>query len=192
MYKLCKTERSTKRQRYIAQKMQEMLYHQSFDEITVKALCEYAGVPRKAFYRYFESKKDILYALADLWLYDLAINQPASERNGPLPMSVALENLLNMFRRNQELTDALQRDGLTEVFFGYLIEQVFITCNGVQHFTVQDSPIQLRQSTMFICGGLITVIVDWLNRSCSESGTELAATIETLLTNPLIDRERVH
>ena len=77
MYKICKTERSAKRQRQIVDQMIKMLLHRPYDTISVRDLCEKAGVQRKVFYDYFECKKDLLYAIADFAIQDYP------QENGP-------------------------------------------------------------------------------------------------------------
>ena len=65
MYKLCKTEQSAKRQREIEGKLLALMWQKHFDDISITELCEFVGMPRKSFYRYFDSKEDALEALID-------------------------------------------------------------------------------------------------------------------------------
>ena len=63
MYKLCKTEETVKRQREIELGLFSMLKTVRFDNLSITELCEKIQIPRKAFYRYFDSKEDALCAL---------------------------------------------------------------------------------------------------------------------------------
>ena len=65
MYKLCKTEQSAKRQREIEMALLNLMSKKSYSEISITELCKNLGMPRKTFYRYFESKEDTLYALIE-------------------------------------------------------------------------------------------------------------------------------
>ena len=65
MYKLCKTEQSARRQRELEQVLARMMLTTRYEEITVSDFCAFAGIPRKAFYRYFSSKDGVLHALID-------------------------------------------------------------------------------------------------------------------------------
>ena len=71
MYKLCKTEQSAKRQRELEQVLLRMMNSTLYEDITVINFCENAGIPRKAFYRYFSSKDGALHALLDHTLLEL-------------------------------------------------------------------------------------------------------------------------
>ena len=63
MYKECKTEQSAKRQYEVEQTFLELLLVKEYKEITISELCEAANIPRKAFYRYFDDKEGVLYAM---------------------------------------------------------------------------------------------------------------------------------
>lgn len=66
MYKQCKTEQSARRQREFIHTLVEMMADCPFEEITVAGICTRMGLPRKTFYRYFDSKEDLLQAMVDL------------------------------------------------------------------------------------------------------------------------------
>jgi AcrR family transcriptional regulator len=69
MYKQCHTEKSAQRQLDIAGVMVELLQTDPLEEITVSQLCQRANIPRKTFYRYFDTKEDILAFLAERVYY---------------------------------------------------------------------------------------------------------------------------
>ena len=70
MYKLCKTEQSATRQRAIENRLFDLLKQKSYEDITVTELCLEMSMPRKAFYRYFDSKEDTLCGLIDHTMSD--------------------------------------------------------------------------------------------------------------------------
>ena len=65
MYKYCSTEESAHRQRQLEQCLLELMEDFPYASITVGQICELAGVSRKSFYRYFDSKDGCLHALVD-------------------------------------------------------------------------------------------------------------------------------
>ncbi|MCC8182656.1 MAG: TetR/AcrR family transcriptional regulator, partial [Clostridiales bacterium] len=65
MYKNCQREQSIQRQNHIVRTFMSLLDRQSYHEITVAELCRAAGVPRKAFYRYFDTREDIIRFMVD-------------------------------------------------------------------------------------------------------------------------------
>ncbi len=65
MYKKCKTLQSAQRQQHIIETLISLMQTNTYDEISVSTLCEHAEIPRKTFYRYFDSKEDLLQATLD-------------------------------------------------------------------------------------------------------------------------------
>lgn len=65
MYKLCKTEKSAKRQKQFQETLLVMMGEQSYSSVTVTALCEKMGTSRRVFYRYFDTLEDVLHAAVD-------------------------------------------------------------------------------------------------------------------------------
>lgn len=71
MYKICQTEKSLRRQRELENGFLDYLATVSFNQVTIAELCRHLQIPRKTFYRYFDTKEDILYALIDHRLADM-------------------------------------------------------------------------------------------------------------------------
>ena len=65
MYKLCKTEKSIERQKLFQTTLLSMMKKQKYHDITVTSLCKEMGIPRKTFYRYFDSLEDVLFMIID-------------------------------------------------------------------------------------------------------------------------------
>lgn len=65
MYKHCTTEESAQRQRQLEQCLLELMADTPYSGITIGQICQQAGVSRKSFYRYFDSKDGCLHALLD-------------------------------------------------------------------------------------------------------------------------------
>ena len=65
MYTLCTTEKTALQQRQFEQAFLEYSLEVPYDDITISELCRRAGLSRRIFYRLFERKADVLYALLD-------------------------------------------------------------------------------------------------------------------------------
>ena len=186
MYKNCRTERSAQRQRQFAHEMMEMLYHQPYDDITVSMVCERVNMPRKAFYRYFESKQDILFLIADEFLHNYEKDIDLYLRKKQHTFQEELKRIFEVARQSKPLLDALERDGLRNAYFGYIFEQCLSNTGFTKHLALQNTQTQLRVSQLFIISGLVSLFIDWLNRGCLESEQEIAEAAAGLFTQPLI------
>ena len=112
MYKLCKTEQSVKRQRKIENCLFEILKEKKYEEITITELCDRMEMPRKAFYRYFDSKDDALIALID---HSMSEYMGFSvDRSGETRRSLVseLEEYFKFWYQKRDLLAALDRSGL--------------------------------------------------------------------------------
>lgn len=105
MYKKCKTLASSERQKQFEETLLKLMKKQPFKEITVSALCREMEAPRKAFYRYFDSTEDVLYALMDEVL-----------QGGFSKMEdrLELERFFQFWMERRELLDILEKNSLSQ------------------------------------------------------------------------------
>jgi len=177
MYKLCTTEKTAMQQRQFEQSFlaisQEMLY----DDITISELCRRAGLSRKIFYRLFERKADVLYALLDHTMLDAAFYQPAaSVKEG------RLHRFLAFWQEQKPLLDMLQWNNssslLTEAAIRHLIREnsEYLRCFG----TAEDR--FGREALLFYVSGVFALVLDWHRQNYAASIDQLSEALMTLLT----------
>lgn len=108
MYKLCKSEQSARRQRDLETGLLAAMGSQHYDSITVSSLCEQLNLPRKSFYRYFDSKEGAFHALLDHTLEDCIrlVDSSVTHRE-------SLEQYFTFWLGQKPLLDALSRSGLS-------------------------------------------------------------------------------
>ena len=115
MYKLCKTEGSTQRQKEIEQILLGLMREKSYDEISVTEICERANMPRKSFYRYFDGKEG---AMQSLLYHTMSEFNNVRLDSGIGKISEEFEELFNFWKNKKEFLDAFEKSGL----LGLLIE----------------------------------------------------------------------
>lgn len=190
MYKLCKTERTAARQRELEQALLHMLEIQRFEEISVSDLCAWMDVPRKAFYRYFSDKFGALAALLDhTWMEcELnAIRHAVQDGYG----AESLERFFQFWKQRGTLLRALERDGMTNL----LVERALVLSRTEPTMFAEFAHAQgegLReQAVLFIAGGMVMLLVDWMKRDFAQPCEEMARAAMLLLTTPLIQRRSI-
>ena len=119
MYKLCKTEQSAARQRELEQCLVSLMNSRRYEEITVSDFCLHAGIPRKAFYRYFSSKDGALYALIDHTMLEFEGFSEPYERGENRTLVKDMEAFFLFWKHRKDVLDALAHSGLS----GILIER---------------------------------------------------------------------
>lgn len=194
MYKSCKTEQSARRQREIEEKFIQMLAIRHFDEIKIADLCAELNIPRKAFYRYFESKESVLKASIDHILLGYEVYRSNSSPTPRRTVSSELERYFEFWLTKPRVTllNGLKKSGL----FGHLIQGSFECIgqmSGLEKFTDphHSSWIQL-QVFQFAITGLITMMLHWFNRGFKETPREMATAAKTILSSPLFPNLEVH
>ena len=185
MYKLCKTEQSAKRQREIENCLFDILRTKHYSDITVTDLCTKMNMPRKAFYRYFDSMDDALNALIDHSMSEY--NGFTVDRSGETNRSLIseLEEYFVFWYSKKNLIDALDRSGLT----GRLIERMINFPIGdrivVQRFLPCDDDRMREKVFKFAFSGLVYTMIGWYRDGFVESTRSMAETACRLIREPL-------
>lgn len=176
MYKLCITEKSALHQRQLETAFLSLALQQNYDDITISAICQKAGLSRKVFYRLFENKNDVLYALIDHTLSAFEAYHPGED---------SLLRFFSFWKENQSLLDALDRSGCSAL----LLDRVArFALTSTPHILWDISPKLMccqRNAMMFYISGIFGMMLDWHIRSFDTPITEMAATLQALLSNPL-------
>lgn len=184
MYKLCRTEQSFARQRQLELGLLDAMKHRRFDEISVSDLCEYLGIPRKSFYRYFSSKDGALFALLDHTLMEFYDGTPMEGMRGNTPL-IDLERFFSFWYAHKDLLDALQRSSLS----GMLVERATALVRDEQlmatYMSNWDQFLQNIAISFAVCG-LMSMVFQWYVEGFQIEPKDMANAATTLLTRPLV------
>ena len=185
MYKLCKTEQSSNRQREIEQCLFEILKNKNYEDISITELCEKMGMPRKAFYRYFDSKDDALSALIDHSMseYNGFIVDRSYDSNRSLVAEI--EEYFLFWYEKRDLLTALDRSGL----MGYLIERTInYPINDrveLEKFLPTDEQSRRNRVIKFALAGLVYTMIIWYRDGFKTSTREMSESACRMLREPL-------
>lgn len=183
MYKLCKTELSALRQRQIEDALLEMMLQHQYEDISVSDLCEKMEIPRKAFYRYFDSKDGCLHALLDHRLMEYEVQENKNQRVVKAEFQLDLDWFFTFWYNEKKLLDALTRSGLS----GILVESTIRHSWEANIFEFPPyTPEYIKSSTAFIVCGLMSLVLQWHQDGYRQSSREMAETTWQLLSKPLI------
>lgn len=185
MYKLCKTEQSAKRQREIENCLFDIMCVKDYDDITITEICDKMSMPRKAFYRYFDSKEDALMAMLDHSLseYDGFSVDRSNETNRMLVSE--LEEYFIFWKQRRELLSALDRSSLlgvlTQRIINYPLKDRIVTAK----FLPNDNDKAREMIFKFALSGLMNTMICWYQNGFKESTREMAETSCRMLREPL-------
>lgn len=186
MYKLCKTKQSAEQQTHIAQCLLEMLRERPYAQVTVSALCERAGVPRKTFYRYFESKDDVLDAVVDKLLAMYGGFSAGPEAEGAPSPEAELTRYFLFWKNNRALLDSMRRSSIVELMISRTVTRLCEGMTWTSRLTRAGVDSERRTAMLFTIVGLFAVMLEWANRGFDRDARELAAETAKILTRPMV------
>ena len=185
MYKLCKTESATKRQRDVEECFLDLLKQKNYEDITVTELSEKMNMPRKAFYRYFDSKEDALYALIDHKMLDYDAFAEKKEAGKPRSLTSELEDYFRFWMGKRDLLSALDKSSL----MGILIERTVNFPIGERVSIAKFLPAEKdevgRKILKFAFVGLVYTMIEWYRSDFNTPPREMAKLACRMLKVPL-------
>ena len=185
MYKLCKTEQSVKRQREIELALFEMMKVRNYEDISVTALCEAVGMPRKAFYRYFDSKDDAVRGYVEHTLYEYEGFRKTDEKSGKRSLRRELEMYFEFWQRHKEELRVFERSGLINLIANCSINFPIGDRISTAKFLPNDSDVTRKYIFKFAFSGLTTLMLEWYKGGFPASVEQMAEVASRLLSKPL-------
>jgi AcrR family transcriptional regulator len=186
MYKLCKTERSAKRQREIELELLQMMGSKPYEEITVTELCDALFMPRKAFYRYFDSKEDALQALIDHTMMDY--QREVNNHHSPLfPRSLRTElaQFFAFWKKKRILLDTLEQNNLTGLLLQSCLKFPVQDSALLEKFLPSDLEWVRPHIFRFAISGLFTIMMEWYRTGFETDIERMAMLACRMVTTPL-------
>lgn len=185
MYKICKTESSARRQREIENCLLELMSIKRYEDITITELSEKMNMPRKAFYRYFDSKEDALYALIDHTMAEYSGFTVDKSRDSNRSLRRELEEYFKFWISKQYLLNALDRSGLVgtliERNISYPVKDVIM----LEKF-LPDEDRDISESIFkFAFSGLVYTMINWYRDGFATSTADMAKVACRMLREPL-------
>lgn len=190
MYKLCKTEQSAVRQRELEKGLLKFMQTVRYEDISVSDLCQSLQIPRKSFYRYFNSKDGALYALLDHTLMEFSGFSAEYERQGAQSVHHVLESLFRFWMVHRELLDALSRSGITGLLIERAIAYALTEDILPSQYISDDAPDMKRRITMFAVCGLMSMVITWHHEGFLQPAPEMAVIALRMLKEPLFSTSK--
>lgn len=190
MYRRCTTQKTTNQQRHLEKTLLEMLQLQPFSDITVSALCEKAGLSRNIFYRLFDSKQDVLYALIDGAIADYVRFQPVGAPAAWAPGS-AVEAFFRHWKAQKPLLDALEKNKLSILILERSMLYVFQEDSATLRVFQGKEPENVTEVLLYHLSGLMTLVLSWYYSGYGKTPEEMAKIAQYILENPPARMEKV-
>lgn len=188
MYRLCTTEKSAAQQRQIEAAFLSMLCELPYDSIKISEICRRAGHSRKVFYRLFEQKADVLYALIDHTLLDYQNYQPDIAVIG----RGGMHRFLGFWKEQEKLLDALSASQSSALLTERAVRHILAENAQVMRSFGADSNEFSRETIVFFISGLFALVMDWHKSGFHRSIDEMASVLMQLLMTPPVKNPLKH
>lgn len=189
MIKICRTERSAQRQKQIVDALYDLMKEHSFDSITVTQLCERLNIPRKAFYRYFDSIESALEGLVAMTL-----SEYHSQSAPPPPvryLQKEIETFFAFWYKKREFLETLDRSGQLSLVMNLSINYPITNYISLRRLLPDDDERMHSIIFRFAVTGLISTVFEWYKENFSTSIPDIARVAVRLLTKapfPSLDK----
>lgn len=175
--KICITEKTAQRQRWIENGLLELIQKHKYDEITVSDLCRHLKLSRRSFYRYFSDMDDVMDTLMHHTFQDLAVP-------GKMLGITELKQNFDFWLQRKDLLQALSNSGMSSKIMEYTIK--YTVSPNWDSDPSMNTPDDI---SLFVIGGLTSIMIAWHNSGFRKSSEEMARIAYRILTEPVLKIE---
>ena len=175
MYTMCITEKTAQQQIKFEDTFLQMLLETHYDDITISELCRRAGLSRRIFYRLFERKSDVLYALLDHTILEEESYEPdESVGTGDLPRFFAF------WKEQKDLLDALLKHKNCNLLTDQAVRYLYREPSPYAHLFGADKGNFQTETMVYYVSGIFSVMLAWHAQGYPHSIDEMATLMQDL------------
>lgn len=156
----------------------QLMYRLPYNKITVKLICEKAGVSRMSFYRYYSTKEDIFINFSDerfAEFYELYME------GKELSVELFTQNVIHYFKKYSRQIKILEKADKMAILITQFERYASYLMNHVRSMTMfkyKDNPLAVP----YFAGGLFNVLVYWSKHNFKESEEEMTLRLRDLIS----------
>ena len=178
MYTMCATEKTARQQLVFEQTFLQMLLENDYDDITISDLCRRADLSRKIFYRLFERKADVLYALVDHTILEAAnyVSDSSADSGG-------LHRFFSFWKTKKGLLDMLQKHQNSHMLTDRIIRHIMRENAETVHIFGADETPYKTETLLFYISGIMSLVLIWHASGYDRSIDEMSEMLMELLSS---------
>lgn len=176
MYRKCTTEVSVRHQKQVEESLLELMHRMPYEEITVTALCDAAGITRRVFYHLFPNKTDALYALID----HIILGMESYRTDIP-------DETLRFFlywREQKPLFDALHSNNLSNLLLERMVSCALDEAFDIRYWLKAYDRDTGTDIIIFNTCGIMGLTYSWYHTGYQKTPEEMVRRISHLVTPP--------
>ena len=178
-------QRRTLTKRLIREAMLALLKTKPIQDITIRELCDMAGVNRTTFYNHYAGVYEVLGEMEENFLLQLTDENSFSHRQPDLPQHI--ERLCENLQKNKEIALLLLANNVDPNFSAKLMK--LQACGSVWNETVSSySSDEYELLAQFISGGAYAMVCHWLENGCQQTPKQIATLLTKVLQNGILSK----
>ena len=148
----------------------ELLKTQPFDRISVKGICEKAGINRSTFYVHYSCPRDLIDELEN----DILSHLPCVSSNDKEDIIASLSIMMEYIKNNSSVVEVLMSKGVSSAFSEKLMTTVMDRYKTF--LKIEDDELS-RRCYLFCISGVIGLVWDWIANGTKASCYDISSTI---------------
>lgn len=155
----------------------QLMFTYPYNKITVKMICEKAGVSRMSFYRYYSTKEDVFINFADERFEDFY--DKYMDKN--ITIGSFIRNVVTYFKKYQRQISILDKAGCAQILitqFETYAAYIIRNAKSLSVFQYENNPLAIP----YYAGGFYNVLVHWSKNGFKISEEEVTRMLEELLS----------
>ena len=179
MYKHCTTEESAQRQRQLEQCLLKLMGDLPLSQITISDICSQAGISRKSFYRYFDSKEGCLHALLDHAIMDGTTYYMPNSSSDNLNLSFFCR-VFEYWKMQEPLLDALERNGQSLQILQRMVRYIQVEEPDYARY-MGVSAQDVMEHIVYNVSGVMGLILTWHHEGFQKTPEQMGAILYGLM-----------
>ncbi len=161
----------------------KLLKEKSIFKITIRELCDIAGINRSTFYKYYDSQYDLLQEMENEILEQVNYGFTLIKLDGRIDNTEMLKVILNLLEENVEFSRLLVNNNIDPEFPKKLINLPQIQDYLSYQLQAKYTEAQIDYISAFITYGGYQMIQKWINKDRREPVREIAKLLNEFFVN---------
>lgn len=176
-------QRRTLTKRLIREALLELLKTKTIQKISVRELCDAAGVNRTTFYNHYDGTYEVLAEIEDSFLAQLSAEEPLEETTTNLERHIEL--LCTRLQKNRDVSLLLLENNADPHFSEKLI--TVRKCGNVWK-KLDDTYSEDEQLLLgdFLSSGAYALVFRWLKNGCQQSPKQVAELLTKVIRHGVL------
>ena len=162
-----------------------MLQKKNYTDITITEVCINLNMPRKTFYRYFDSKDDVLFAMIEHTILDYMGFHKNVNNHSERTLKKEVYGFLNFWMEKKEFLDVFNRNGMLDKIIEVSVNLPISDILSLSKFLPDDSEWAQKKIFKFAVGGLTTAMLDWYKEGFKTNISDMVDLSCRILSRPL-------